>query len=79
MKCENGQRAYLGQAIVSPACYHAEAVKKVTVGYVNAIGDIFEEDTLSLCDECAKLIKRSARRHGNRVKVEALPPLGGET
>jgi len=70
--CENGERAHLGQPIVSGACYRGTATKEVTIGYVNAIGDISEKDVIYLCDDCAKLVKRSARRHGNRVKVKPL-------
>ena len=61
-KCANGQAAYRGHPICAPACYNGVAVRTITVSY-NEV----EEDTLHLCQECAKVISRDARRHGYRV------------
>lgn len=65
-KCENGQAAHLGHAICAPACYNDAAVRTVTVSY-NEV----EKDTLQLCEECAKVISRDARRHGYRVSSKS--------
>lgn len=67
-RCDNGEKAYLGSPIESPACFRAEATRQVTISY----NDV-ESDTLYLCDECVRVIRRSARRHGYRVKAKALP------
>jgi len=72
IKCDNGIKAYLGQPIFSGACYRGEATQKVTIGYVNAIGDVFETDILYLCDHCTKLARKTARRHNYKFKTENL-------
>jgi len=71
--CENGINAHLGRPIFSPACYRqTEATQVVTIGYINCIGDVFEQDTLYLCDECAKLARKAARRDGYKFRSRRL-------
>jgi hypothetical protein len=60
--CDNGRAAYRGHPICAPACYIGVAARTVTVSY-NEV----EKDTLELCEDCAKVISRDAKRHGYRV------------
>ena len=66
-RCDNGEKAYLGSPIEPPACLRAAATHRVTIRY----NDV-ESDTLYLCAHCARLIARSARRHGYRVEAKPL-------
>lgn len=66
--CDNSVVQLKGRSpIVGGGCFNADATKSVVVTY-NEV----EEDTLHLCPECAKTVKREARRHGYSVRVETL-------
>lgn len=71
MRCDNGEKAYLGQPIFTPACYRGEATTQVTINYIEGVD--FDKDILNLCDACTRLAKKSARRSGYRVKTKPLP------
>jgi len=74
--CDNAYRnteVNFGHGVgLSPQCYDNEQKWEVTIGYVNCIGDVFEQDTLYLCDECAKLARKAARRDGYKFKSRRL-------
>ena len=61
----NHARLYGGH--VSPQCYNNEATQQLTITY-NAV----ESDTLKLCAECVKIVKRDAMRHRYKVKTRNL-------
>lgn len=67
MKCENGQKAYDGHAILSPACFRDEVTRQVTIEY----NDV-EKDVLNLCEGCARRIMADARRHHYKVRSKKL-------
>lgn len=53
--------------IINPQCYKNEATKSVKVIYTRGID---ESEVLSLCDECAKAIKKDAEAHGYEVEIK---------
>jgi len=61
MKCENASINGTGVSVY-PQCFNNEATREVTVIY-NEV----ERDTLYLCNECTKNLKRDARKHGYKV------------
>lgn len=64
MKCENAITRGLGISL-SPQCYDNEAKKSYTVTYDPTQ---FEQDTMNLCDECAKFLKKDCRKYGYYIK-----------
>ncbi len=61
-------KAHLGQPIVAPGCGpNTPATLRMTITYTDV-----ETDTLILCEKCTGLIKRSAHRHGYRVKSQPI-------
>lgn len=67
MKCDNGEKAYLGHPILSPACYRDEATREVTIEY----NDV-EKDVLNLCESCARRIMADARCHHYKVSSKKI-------
>ncbi len=67
MKCENGESAYLGHAILSPACYRDEATREVTIEYSDV-----EKDVLFLCKGCAGRIMADARHRHYKVSSKKI-------
>lgn len=60
MLCDNSSNR--GNYIMSPSCWGQEATQSVTIEYNSA-----EKDYLFLCDKCAKVVTRDARRRGYKV------------
>lgn len=65
MICENSSSGMY--RIVSPQCWKGKVSKEVTVTY-NEV----ESDTLRLCAECAKDLKKDARRLGYAVSIKSI-------
>jgi len=58
--CDNAsyKRSY---PIITPQCYSNKATRQVTISY-NEV----ESDSLSVCDACAKALRRDCRGRGYR-------------
>lgn len=68
--CENGARnndINFGRGIGVLQCYDNPVTTKATVFYHEN-----ESDSMNLCDECIKNLKKSARKNGYRVKTERI-------
>ena len=72
-RCANGEAAYMGSALVAPACPRSRATVRLTVIYGRPLpfSGRPDADALALCHECAKLIKADAQRHGYAVQWAA--------
>jgi protein-arginine kinase activator protein McsA len=55
---------------VPPQCHNNEATVALTIIY-NEV----ESDTRNLCDDCEKLFRRDARRHGYKIRSKRLSKL----
>jgi hypothetical protein len=64
--CDNA--SYKGShPIITPQCYSKKATRRVTVIYSHC-----ESDSLQLCEECTKVLKRDVRRHGYQFSSHKL-------
>ncbi|MGC9100845.1 MAG: hypothetical protein ACP5HC_06275 [Caldisericum sp.] len=69
--CENASDN--GQGVgIKPQCWNNQAEVKVTVFYKNCMGDESESDTMYLCKECTKALKKLARKYGHKVRTTKL-------
>lgn len=66
MFCDNASRRGTGVS-VKPQCNQGLRENEVTVIY-NAV----DRDTMVLCNECTKHLRREARRHGYKVDIKPL-------
>jgi hypothetical protein len=64
--CDNDSSSG-GYPVVSPQCYKGRATRLVTVRY-NEV----ESDSLCLCEDCARLLKREAKRHRYQITTKRL-------
>lgn len=66
----HGDRAGL-PASIPGACYNSPATRLVTITYT--CGKIkTEQETLMLCGDCTRIVRRDCRRHGYRFKSRKL-------
>ena len=68
--CENAVKntdVNYGHGIGIPQCYDGEQEYSATISYVNAIGDVFDEDTVKLCSKCLAELKKSVRKRGYKL------------
>lgn len=73
--CENAHMNHkmLYAAHVAPQCYDNKATKTVTIQYNETYPVTrVESDVRHLCNECAKLFSKDARRYGYKVKSNKL-------
>jgi len=64
--CDNASRRGTGVSL-SPQCVSGKREYKCTVTY-NEV----ESDTMVLCSECKKALRREARKHGYKFRAEPL-------
>lgn len=63
MNCDNDSS--MGHTIIHPQCYKGQAKVALTIQY-NEV----EKDVLNLCEDCAKVVTKDARRHGYKVQAK---------
>lgn len=66
MNCENSFRS--GNYGFNPKCFDGKVEFELSVFYDKYLSE--NSDHLLLCKECTELIKKDARRHGYKVKIQ---------
>jgi len=60
-----------GGVSITPQCLDSPAARVVTVYYDEYMDD-GEHDTMNLCDECYRILRKEARAHGYKVRSKKL-------
>jgi len=72
--CDNASRGpngWKGGVSITPQCLDNLAARVVTVYYDEYMDD-GEHDTMNLCDECYRILRKEARAHGYKLRSKKL-------